>query len=176
MVPTRSIAERTSQRRLARAIRAWSWRLPCARFRSQYDRETGSRSAAKADTRPGQIANLVREPGKEHDPFAIAVFADAVKVGYLPKMMARLMAKQLDVGIVLHAMFLAGARTAAEAGRVRVIAAEHDTLELLQSTPPRPQPTRAPAVRAPASEHAEGVWFRVMRAFVGENGANSSVV
>lgn len=118
----------------------------------------------------------MREPDKEHDPFAVAAFADAVKVGYLPKMMAQRVAKQLDVGIVLHAMFIAGARTAAEAGRVRVIAAEHDTLELLQSPPPRPQPTRAPAVRAPASEHAEGFWFRVMRAFLGENDANSSVV
>ncbi|WP_442960385.1 HIRAN domain-containing protein [Pseudoclavibacter sp. 8L] len=42
----------------------------------------------RADTRPGRIATLVREPDNEHDPFAVAVFADAVKVGYLPKMMA----------------------------------------------------------------------------------------
>ncbi|MBF4460506.1 MULTISPECIES: hypothetical protein [unclassified Pseudoclavibacter] len=77
------------------------------------------------------------------------------------------MAKQLDVGIVLHAIFIAGARSAVEAGRVRVIAAKRETLELLQSTPPRAQLTTSMATQKHVPEPEGDFWSRVKRAFLG---------
>ncbi|MGO2751775.1 MAG: HIRAN domain-containing protein [Pseudoclavibacter sp.] len=126
----------------------------------------------RADTRPGGSATLVREPDNEHDPFAVAVLSRGVKVGYVPKMMARRVAKRLDHGEDLEAIFIAGASAGTEASRVRVIVATPELMALLRSDPPAlPRRTSVrttePARVAPLAVQADSLWTRFKRAFLG---------
>lgn len=121
-----------------------------------------------ADSRPGRTATLVREPDNEYDPFAVAVYADGVKVGYVPKAMARRVAKQLDADVELAAIFIAGARSPVAARRVRVVIATPDVLAVIRHAPSQRSP-RAPGTpqATPRSEPSNSLWSRVKRALLG---------
>ena len=47
----------------------------------------------------GAKVNLIREPENTFDPFAIAVYVDTLKIGYLKKELAHHLSKSLDEGI-----------------------------------------------------------------------------
>lgn len=51
----------------------------------------------------GNIIALVREPHNTEDPLAVAVHSDQGMIGYVPKKLAKLMAKEIDEGLRLAA-------------------------------------------------------------------------
>ncbi len=69
--------------------------------------------AKSADTSPGQPAILRREPNNKFDPSAVAVYAltpsgRLSQVGYANKGLARSLAKRIDAGEELDALFMRG--------------------------------------------------------------------
>lgn len=72
------------------------------------------RGAKFGNTSPGQPATLRREPTNEFDPNAVAVHASTpagglTKVGYVNKGLARPLAKRMDAGEAVDALFMRGA-------------------------------------------------------------------
>lgn len=89
-----------------------------------------------ADTRPGQVAHLVREPDNEHDPHAVAVHAlgrdgQRLKVGYVNKGLARRLAKRLDAGEELSAYFMRGYPPGVDEASPAVVLADDATVRRL---------------------------------------------
>ena len=86
-----------------------------------------------ADTRPGGVAVLRREPENRHDPNAIAVVGrDAGgaerMIGYVNKGLARSLARRLDAGDALEARFMRGDAAGRRSQRVAVVVSDPDTI------------------------------------------------
>lgn len=47
---------------------------------------------------PGKVLTLKREPDNEHDEFAIAIYHDSVRVGYVPADMNLVCSRLMDAG------------------------------------------------------------------------------
>lgn len=89
-----------------------------------------------ADTRAGQRALLVREPGNKHDPNAVAVHAldkygERVQVGYVNKGLARRLAKQLDAGDAVVGWFMRGDEPGRDDEGVAVVLTDEDEMRRL---------------------------------------------
>ncbi|WP_374953439.1 HIRAN domain-containing protein [Pseudoclavibacter sp. AY1H1] len=82
----------------------------------------------------------MREPDDDYDPIAVPVFADGVKIGYVPKVMARRVAQQLDADVELAAIFIAGAQSSVAARHVRVVIATPDALASIRCAPSQRSP------------------------------------
>lgn len=50
-----------------------------------------------------QALQLRREPDNSYDPLAIEVYADSVKLGYIPRISNKVLARLLDAGVPLSA-------------------------------------------------------------------------
>ena len=88
----------------------------------------------RADTSPGRPAMLVREPGNEHDPNAIAV-RDATGrhlIAFVNKQNAARMAKILDEGGELEAIFTSGSRSGHDDEPVTVLVAAPHLLRAIR--------------------------------------------
>lgn len=86
-----------------------------------------------ADTRPGGVAVLRREPENRHDPNAIVVVgrdADGVErmIGYVNKGLARTLARRIDGGDGLEARFMRGDAAGRRSQRVAVVVSDPDTI------------------------------------------------
>lgn len=86
-----------------------------------------------ADTRPGQRAQLVREPANKHDSNAVAVYAhdgtgERVKVGYVNKGLARRLAKRMDSGDAVHAWYMRGDPPGEDEEGVAVVLTDEDSI------------------------------------------------
>lgn len=86
-----------------------------------------------ADTRPGTVAELRREPENPHDSNAILVLGrdasdDERAVGYVNKGLARSLARRLDAGDDLEARFMRGEPGGRRSQRVAVVVSDAATM------------------------------------------------
>lgn len=86
-----------------------------------------------ADTRPGSVAELRREPENRHDSNAILVLGrdaggDERAIGYVNKGLARSLARRLDSGEDLEARFLRGDPAGRRSQRVAVVVTDPTTM------------------------------------------------
>lgn len=93
-------------------------------------------AATAGDTSPRARAYLVREPDNEHDPNAIAVQAckargERVTVGYVNKALAKRLARRLDAGEDLRAVFIRGSLPRRKAERISVAISDAKTISRL---------------------------------------------
>lgn len=76
------------------------------------------------EAHPGRPARLVREPSNPHDRNAIAIYSETGKVGYWNRQMAARLAKILDAGDPIEALFI-------RSSPPKVVAAAPDTMARL---------------------------------------------
>lgn len=86
-----------------------------------------------ADTRPGTVAELRREPENRHDTNAIVVLgrdaSDGERaIGYVNKGLARSLARRLDAGNDLEARFMRGDSAGRRSQRVAVVVSDAATI------------------------------------------------
>lgn len=86
-----------------------------------------------ADTRPGTVAELRREPENRYDPNAILVLGrdasgDERAIGYVNKGLARSLARWLDTGDDLEARFMRGEPGGRRSQRVAVVVSDAATM------------------------------------------------
>lgn len=127
----------TAEARRLKAVRIWAGKL---RGMSHY-----ASAARRADLRPGQPLALIRQPANPHDPQAAGVAAAGLTelVGYVNTAKARQLAKQLDQGIELAAVSLAGTGPEVDCGGITFAAASPAVLAHV--TGPRPSTAARPA-------------------------------
>jgi hypothetical protein len=98
-------------------------------------RGTGYHQAAVKAGRftPGAPIRLVREPDNEHDPNAIAIYAERArrKAGYVPRGTAKRLAKLIDGGADLVAVSLRGAGPGSEGVNPQILICERTLFEHL---------------------------------------------
>lgn len=82
---------------------------------------------------PGAPIRLVREPNNEHDPNAIAIYAERARrrSGYVPRGTAKRLAKLIDGGVDLVAISLRGAGTGTEGVNPQILICERTLFEHL---------------------------------------------
>jgi hypothetical protein len=90
-------------------------------------------AARAADFRPGQPVRLVREPDNEHDPNAVAVYAQGTSkcVGYVNRQNGARLAKRMDAGEDFAAISTRGEGPGREGVVPMVLAARTDVLAYL---------------------------------------------
>ena len=88
---------------------------------------------------PGRRLSLRRDPGNEHDPNAIAVYADAEQVGWVPRELAAELASQLDSGKRFTAVCLRERRPSPRDPRsgLTMLLAPAEAIELREVSPAR---------------------------------------
>ena len=81
---------------------------------------------------PGSALELRREPGNEHDPDAVAVWAGGAQVGYVPRDLAAELAPELDAGRPWSAVVLREQRASPRDPRtgLTMLLAPAETIEL----------------------------------------------
>lgn len=89
---------------------------------------------------PGAPVRLAREPDNEHDPNAIAIYADRArrKSGYVPRGAAKRLAKLIDSGADLVAISLRGAGPGTEGVNPQILICERPLYEHLTRDWPAP--------------------------------------
>ncbi|TPG12901.1 HIRAN domain-containing protein [Pedococcus bigeumensis] len=95
---------------------------------------------------PGTAVQLKREPNNSHDPFAVAITADAdgaAVAAYVNKAKARTLAKLLDHGTDLAAVSLRGTSSNTACEQVSVLVTRADVMAHLLSPRPRHLPKPA---------------------------------
>lgn len=90
-------------------------------------------AARSGDFRPGRPVRLVREPQNEHDPNAIAVYAESGRkpIGYVNKQNAKRLARLLDAGVEFAAISTRGGGPGREDVSPVILAARREVLDHL---------------------------------------------
>lgn len=100
----------------------------------------------RGDFSPATPVRLKREPENKHDPFAVAITADAdgaPVAAYVNKAKARALSKLLDQGADLAAVSLRGTDAGSACEQISVLVARPDVLANLLSPRPRHLPRPA---------------------------------